>query len=165
MQSSTLAAVIVTAITATAGHHATPRHHFKYPHHHECVHLKCKRHADRAWGRLHHWQRISQADSERAGFATGESYEGTATYYSPGSCDATGGGETTASGTQVHFGEVANSVLALGTRIWVEPAILGRHDFTVEDRFGSEQSAGRLDVWLPCGTTIGNPWERFRVVR
>lgn len=67
-------------------------------------------------------------------------------------------------GSRVHFGEVANSVLPLGTRIWVEPAILGRHEFRVEDRFGGQQEAGRLDVWLPCGSSIPNPWERFRIL-
>ncbi len=88
-----------------------------------------------------------------------------ATYYQTEGCDSTGGGATTASGTSVHFGEVANSVLPLGTRIWVDPAIKGLHEFTVEDRFGSQQPVGRLDVWIRCGEEIPNPWERFRVIR
>jgi hypothetical protein len=68
-------------------------------------------------------------------------------------------------GTHVHFGEVANSVLALGTHIYVQPAILGRHRFVVEDRFGSHQPVGRLDVYVPCGQSIPNPWVRFDVIR
>jgi 3D (Asp-Asp-Asp) domain-containing protein len=87
-----------------------------------------------------------------------------ATYYQTEGCDASGGGGTTAMGTAPHFGEVANSVLPLGTRIWVEPAIKGRHEFRVEDRFGGQQEAGRLDVWIHCGEEIPNPTERFHVI-
>lgn len=92
-------------------------------------------------------------------------YEGTATYYQTEGCDATGGGGTTASGDTPYFGEVANSALPLGTKIWIEPAIKGRHRFVVLDRFGSQQPAGRLDVWIHCGESIPNPWVRFRVIR
>lgn len=91
-------------------------------------------------------------------------YVGVATYYQTEGCDPTGGGNSTADGTRPYFGEVANSVLALGTRIWVEPAIKGLHEFVVHDRFGGPQEAGRLDVWLHCGESIPNPLERFRVV-
>lgn len=91
-------------------------------------------------------------------------YAGIATYYQTEGCDPTGGGSSTAMGTTPRWGEVANSVLPLGTRIWLEPAIKGRHVFTVEDRFGGQQDVGRLDVWLHCGESIGNPWERFRVI-
>ena len=57
-------------------------------------------------------------------------------------------------------------MLPLGTRIYVEPAIKGQHEFTIEDRFGGQQAEGRLDVWVHCGEggevpTAGS----FRVMR
>ncbi len=88
-----------------------------------------------------------------------------ATYYQTEGCDSLGGGGTTAMGTRPYFGEVANSVLPLGSKIWVEPAIKGRHRFRVEDRFGGQQATGRLDVWLHCGESIPNPYLRFRKIR
>jgi hypothetical protein len=84
------------------------------------------------------------------------------TYYSYG-CDPTGGGSMTANETPVHFGEVANSILPFGTKIHLEPAVLGQHDFVVEDRFGSQLDETRIDIWLPCGTTIPNPSGTMRI--
>jgi hypothetical protein len=98
----------------------------------------------------------------------GASYSGVATYYALGACDSgSGGGATTSAGTHVRFGEVAQSTLPLGTRIEVRPAIFGRRDFRIEDRFGSSQSPGRLDVWMTCsmGSRWSNPRETFRTYR
>lgn len=106
---------------------------------------------------MHHWSPPNEGGSAE--------YTGVATYYSEPRCDPTAGGYYGADGTHVYEGMVANSVLPLGTRIWVQPAILGKHEFTVHDRFGSSQEAGRLDVWMPCGTTIPNPTERFHIMR
>jgi 3D (Asp-Asp-Asp) domain-containing protein len=92
-----------------------------------------------------------------------ESFTGYTTYYSPGQCDSTGGGMETADGSEVYWGEVANSVLAFGTKIHITPAIKGKRDFVVHDRFGSEQPLGRFDIWVPCGDSIPNPTVRVTV--
>lgn len=93
-------------------------------------------------------------------------YAAHATAYSEPACDRSSGGTTTASGTHVHFGEVAQSTLRLGTWIKVWPAIFGRRYFRIEDHFGSPQAAGRLDVWMDCRHLArwNNPLERWSIV-
>jgi hypothetical protein len=114
--------------------------------------------------RAHHLGACRSTDCDRHWYRA-YWYSGYATYYQTEGCDSEGGGGTTASGGSVYFGEVAQSTLAFGTKIWIEPAIKGRHRFTVEDRFGAPQAPGRLDVWLRCGESIPNPSVRFRVIR
>lgn len=130
-----LLALIITSLTLNLSP-AVHHHHVHHRHHHRAVpHL------------------------------TGPTIRGYATYYSPGECDPTGGGFTTAGGKHVYWGEVASDALPMHTHIWVWPAIRGKHEFTVEDTFGSGQRIEHIDVWLPCGETIGNPSISFRIVR
>lgn len=66
------------------------------------------------------------------------------TAYSP--CSA---GSIMADGSHVRPGSLAHNGYPLGTRVWVTPAVFGRHRWTVRDRIGWGSQA---DFWTPsCG--------------
>lgn len=56
---------------------------------------------------------------------------------------------TTAAGTSVRDGVVANNLLPFGTRIRI-PGIFGEKIFTVEDRMHWRKSGYQVDVWFPA---------------
>lgn len=59
---------------------------------------------------------------------------------------------TMADGTYTRAGSAAHNGVPLGTRIWVRPAVLGRHRWTVRDRIGW---GTQLDFWMPsCAQAI-----------
>ena len=64
-----------------------------------------------------------------------------ATAYSP--CSS---GDTMSDGSHTRRGSLAHNGLPLGTRVWVEPAVFGRHRYTVRDRIGWGTDA---DFWTP----------------
>jgi 3D (Asp-Asp-Asp) domain-containing protein len=93
-----------------------------------------------------------------------------ATAYSP--CSS---GTVMADGTPTRRGSLAHNGLPLGTRVWVQPAVFGRHRYTVRDRIGYGSEA---DFWTPsCSAavafgrrtvqiTVGwRGWERRRARR
>lgn len=95
---------------------------------------------------------------------------GAATAYSP--CSA---GSIMKDGSQTRRGSLAHNGYPLGTRVWVQPAIFGRHRYTVRDRIGSGSEA---DFWTascagaiafgrrPVRITVGwRGWERRRLDR
>ena len=55
---------------------------------------------------------------------------------------------TTASGTTVREGVVANNLLPFGSRIRI-PGIFGDKVFTVEDRMHWRKSGYQVDIWFP----------------
>jgi 3D (Asp-Asp-Asp) domain-containing protein len=55
---------------------------------------------------------------------------------------------TTAAGTQVRDGIVANNLLPFGTKIRV-PELYGNKVFVVEDRMNWRKSDYHLDIWFP----------------
>lgn len=55
---------------------------------------------------------------------------------------------TTASGSMVRDGVVANNLLPLGTKVRI-PAIYGDKIFDVEDRMNRRMGNYRLDIWFP----------------
>jgi 3D (Asp-Asp-Asp) domain-containing protein len=55
---------------------------------------------------------------------------------------------TTASGTEVRDGVVANNLLPFGTRIMI-PELYGDKIFTVEDRMHWRKSIYQVDIWFP----------------
>lgn len=55
---------------------------------------------------------------------------------------------TTAAGTQVRQGIVANNLLPLGTRIML-PELYGNRVFVVEDRMNRRKEAYQVDIWFP----------------
>jgi 3D (Asp-Asp-Asp) domain-containing protein len=70
---------------------------------------------------------------------------------------------TMADGSYTRPGSAAHNGLALGTRIWVTPAVNGRHRFVVRDRIGYGTT---LDLWAPtCAAAIrfGRRVTRVRV--
>lgn len=70
-----------------------------------------------------------------------------ATAYSP--CSS---GDTMADGSETRRGSLAHNGYAFGTRVWVEPAVFGRHRYTVRDRIGAYSEA---DFWTPsCSGAI-----------
>jgi 3D (Asp-Asp-Asp) domain-containing protein len=59
---------------------------------------------------------------------------------------------TMADGSYTRTASAANNTLRLGTRIWVRPAVFGRHRWVVRDRIGW---GTELDFWSPsCGQAI-----------
>jgi 3D (Asp-Asp-Asp) domain-containing protein len=71
-----------------------------------------------------------------------------ATAYSP--CSS---GTVMADGTHTRRGSLAHNGYPLGTRVWVQPAVFGRHRYTVRDRIGWGSDA---DFWTPsCSGAIG----------
>lgn len=55
---------------------------------------------------------------------------------------------TTAAGTQVRQGVVANNLLPIGTKIRL-PELYGDRIFVVEDRMNRRKGAYQVDVWFP----------------
>jgi 3D (Asp-Asp-Asp) domain-containing protein len=55
---------------------------------------------------------------------------------------------TTANGSTVRDGVVANNMLPFGTEIKI-PELYGNKVFTVEDRMHSRKSDYQLDIWFP----------------
>lgn len=59
---------------------------------------------------------------------------------------------TMANGSYTRTASAANNYLRLGTRIYVRPAVLGRHRWVVRDRIGW---GTELDFWMPsCGQAV-----------
>lgn len=152
---------LVAAIAASTAVAAAPQaHHRHFAHHRECYTDRCARKADKTWNR--------HREEARRRWLRKHPPTATAvlTWYSTEGCDSSGGGGSTAMGTVPRFGEVANSVLAFGTKIEVSPPIMGLRIFRVEDRFGSTLAANRFDVWVHCGTGGSVPATvRYRIVR
>ena len=68
-----------------------------------------------------------------------------------------------ADGTHTRHWSAAHNGLALGTRIWIDPAVRGRHRWTVRDRIGW---GTQLDLWAPsCAQAVayGRRSVRLRV--
>ncbi len=55
---------------------------------------------------------------------------------------------TTASGSRVHEGTVANNCLPFGTTVKF-PELFGDREFTVEDRMNSRYGCNNFDIWMP----------------
>jgi len=55
---------------------------------------------------------------------------------------------TTASGTEVRDGVIANNMLPIGTKIRI-PELYGDKVFTVEDRMNRRKSNYHFDIWFP----------------
>lgn len=72
----------------------------------------------------------------------GRHYTLDSTAYS--ACDS---GTLTASGRSAYFGEAANNMWPLGTRIRLDRPVHGRRDFTILDRIGW---GSQLDIFMPC---------------
>jgi 3D (Asp-Asp-Asp) domain-containing protein len=67
-------------------------------------------------------------------------------------------------GTHVHFGQVAQNGLRLGTWIELKRRVHGRRRFRVEDRIGW---GSELDVFMPScadATNFGRQTLRFRIL-
>lgn len=59
---------------------------------------------------------------------------------------------TMADGSPTRHWSAASNSLPLGTRIWIEPKVRGRHRWTVRDRIGW---GTQLDLWAPsCGQAV-----------
>jgi 3D (Asp-Asp-Asp) domain-containing protein len=59
---------------------------------------------------------------------------------------------TMADGSWTRAGSAAHNGVALGTRIYVKPAVLGRRRWIVRDRIGW---GTELDFWMPtCGQAV-----------
>lgn len=70
-----------------------------------------------------------------------------ATAYSP--CSS---GSIMADGTTTRVGSLAHNGYRLGTRVWVQPRVFGRHRYTVRDRIGAGSEA---DFWTPsCSAAV-----------
>ena len=68
-----------------------------------------------------------------------------------------------ADGSYVRAGSAANNAYPLGTRIYLEPAVFGRHRYVVRDRIGWGTS---LDVWHPsCAASRAFGRRVVRVVK
>jgi 3D (Asp-Asp-Asp) domain-containing protein len=70
---------------------------------------------------------------------------------------------TMADGTRTRHWSAAHNGLPLGTRVWIDPAVRGRHRWTVRDRIGW---GTELDLWAPsCGQAVayGRRVVRLRV--
>lgn len=65
-----------------------------------------------------------------------------------------------ADGSYVRAGSVAHNGYPLGTRIYLEPAVFGRHRYVVRDRIGW---GTELDVWHPS-CAVSRAFGRRRVV-
>ena len=55
---------------------------------------------------------------------------------------------TTASGTEVRDGVIANNMLPIGTKVRI-PELYGDKVFTVEDRMNRRKSDYHFDIWFP----------------
>lgn len=55
---------------------------------------------------------------------------------------------TTASGSRVHEGTVANNCLPFGTKLKF-PDLFGDREFIVEDRMNSRYGCDTFDIWMP----------------
>jgi 3D (Asp-Asp-Asp) domain-containing protein len=62
---------------------------------------------------------------------------------------------TTASGTEVRDGVIANNMLPIGTKVRI-PELYGDKVFTVEDRMNRRKSDYHFDIWFPSKTLALN---------
>ena len=62
---------------------------------------------------------------------------------------------TTASGSEVRDGVIANNMLPIGTKIRI-PELYGDKVFTVEDRMNKRKSNYHFDIWFPSKTLAVN---------
>ncbi len=72
---------------------------------------------------------------------------------------------TTASGSQVHVGTVANNCLPFGTKLKF-PELFGDQIFVVEDRMNSRYGCEVYDIWMPersQALAIGSQYTKVQV--